>query len=144
MDAENRRKEGRGFYKMHENNIQLLHEHLTEEFHALAKSHTTTIEQLLEDFNDDPMLFPIEAEAYEEERIHTERQTTTATQNIAPTAEEQTLEPLAATHTTKARQEGTSPATTITTPEQQEEETTLPKPAPTCKTQRRHRLHQTW
>ena len=51
---------------MDENNIQLFYEDLTEEFHALAKSHTTTIEQLLEDFNDDQMLFRIEAEAYEE------------------------------------------------------------------------------
>ena len=46
------------------NNIQLLREDLTEEFHALAKSHTTAIEQLLDDFNDDQMLFRIEAEAY--------------------------------------------------------------------------------
>ena len=66
-DVENRRKEGRGFYKMDENNIQLLREDLTEEFHAMAKSHTTTIEQLLEDFNDDKMLLRVEAEAYEEE-----------------------------------------------------------------------------
>ena len=42
-NAENKRKEGRGFYKMDENSIQLLREDLTKEFHALAKSHTTTI-----------------------------------------------------------------------------------------------------
>ena len=52
---------------MDENNILLLREDLTEEFHAMAKSHTTTIEQLLEDFNDDKMLLRVEAEAYEEE-----------------------------------------------------------------------------
>ena len=52
-DAENRRKEGRGFYKMDENSIQTLREDLTEEYHNLAKSHTAAIEQLLEEFNDD-------------------------------------------------------------------------------------------
>ena len=52
---------------MGENGIQLLCEDLTEEFHALAKSHTTAIKQLLEDFNEDQMLFRIEVEAYEEE-----------------------------------------------------------------------------
>ena len=108
---------------MDENNIQFLREDLTEEFHAVAKSHTTTIEQLLEDFNDDPMLFPIEAEAYEEERIHTESQAAAARQNIAPTTEEQTSEPLAATHTTEARKEGPTPANTNPTPEQQTEKT---------------------
>ena len=57
-DAKNRQKEGQGFYKAKED--------LTEEFHALAKSPTVAIEQLLEDFNDDQMLFHIEAEAYED------------------------------------------------------------------------------
>mgnify|MGYP000482849186 CR=1 FL=1 len=38
-------------------------------------------------------------------------------------------------HTTEARQEGTTPATTHTTPEQQEEMTTLPKLGPTYVTQ---------
>ena len=52
---------------MDENNIQLLHENLPEEFHALAKSHTTAIKQLLEDFNDDEMLFRLDAKAYEHE-----------------------------------------------------------------------------
>ena len=63
---------------MDENNIQLLCEDLTEEFHALAKSHTTAIEQLLEDFNDDHMLFRIDAKAYEEDRLATKNQTSTA------------------------------------------------------------------
>ena len=62
-DAENRWKERRGFYKMDENSIQLLREDLTEEFHALAKSHTAAIEQLLEEFYDDQMLFRLEVEA---------------------------------------------------------------------------------
>ena len=63
-DAENRRKEGRGFYKMDEDNIELLREDLTEEYHTLAKSHIAAIEQLLEEFNDDQMLFRLEAEVY--------------------------------------------------------------------------------
>ena len=66
VDAENRRKEGRGFYKMDENNIQLFREYLTEECHNLAKSHTAAIEQLLEEFNDDQIVFRLEVEAYEQ------------------------------------------------------------------------------
>ena len=46
--TKNRKKEGRGFYKMDESSIQILREDLTEEFQALAKTHTTTIEHLLE------------------------------------------------------------------------------------------------
>ena len=105
------------------NNIHLLREDLTKEFYALAKSHTTEIEHLLEDFNDDQMMFRIEPDAYEEERIHTESQAAAARQNIAPTTEEQTSEPLAATHTTEARKEGPAPANTNPTPEQQTEKT---------------------
>ena len=41
---------------MDENSIQLLREDLTEEFHAMAKSHTTAIEQLLEEVNDNQMM----------------------------------------------------------------------------------------
>ena len=67
VDAENRRKEGRGFYKMDEASIQTLRANLTEDYHALVKSHTAAIEQLLEDFNDDQMMFQLEAEAYEHE-----------------------------------------------------------------------------
>ena len=41
---------------MDENSIQLLREDLTEEFNALVKSHTTAIEQLLEEVNDNQMM----------------------------------------------------------------------------------------
>ena len=99
-DAKNQRKEGRGFYKMDENNIQLLREDLTKDFHALAKSHTAAIEQLLEDFNDDQMLFHIDVEAYEEDRLATKNQTSTA--NRAPTTDE-TERASATTYTTEAR-----------------------------------------
>ena len=37
---------------MDENSIQILREDLTEEFQALAKTHTTAIEQLLEELID--------------------------------------------------------------------------------------------
>ena len=56
---------------MDEINIQILRENLTEEYHNLAKSHTATIEQLLEEFNNDQMMFLLEVEAYEEERLAT-------------------------------------------------------------------------
>ena len=39
-DAENRQKEGRGFYKMDEASIQNLHADLTEDYHSLVKYHT--------------------------------------------------------------------------------------------------------
>ena len=64
-NAENRRKEGRGFYKIDEASIQNLHVDLTEDYHTLVKSHTAAIEQLLEDFNDDQMMFRLEAKAYD-------------------------------------------------------------------------------
>ena len=64
-DTENQ-EEG-GFYKMDENSIQILREEHTKEFQALAESHTTAIEQLLEEFNDDQMLLRLEAKAYEQD-----------------------------------------------------------------------------
>ena len=50
---------------MDEANIQNLLADLTEDYQSLAKSHTAAIEQMLEDFNDDQMLFCLEAEALE-------------------------------------------------------------------------------
>ena len=70
-DAENRRKEGRGFFKMDEASVQNLRDDLTEDYLSLVKSHTAAIEQLLEDFNDDQMGFRLEAEALEQENLAT-------------------------------------------------------------------------
>ena len=70
-DAENRRKEGRGFFKMDEASVQNLREDLTEDYLSLVKSHTAAIEQLLEDFNDDQMVFRLDAEALEQESLAT-------------------------------------------------------------------------
>ena len=50
---------------MDEASIQNLHADLTEDYHTLEKSQNASIEQLLEDFNDDQMMFRLEAEAYE-------------------------------------------------------------------------------
>ena len=85
-DVENRRKEGRGFYKMDEASIQNLRADLTEDYHSLAKSHTAAIEQMLEDFNEDQMMFRLEAEALERERL-------AAIPTSPPTATEQKEEP---------------------------------------------------
>ena len=52
----------------------------------MAKSHTAAIEQLPEDFNDDQMVFRLEVEALERERL-------TAIPTSPPTATEQTEEP---------------------------------------------------
>ena len=60
--AENRKKEGHDFYKMDEYNIQMVQEDLTEDFQALAKTHTMEIGNLLEEFNDDQLLLLIEME----------------------------------------------------------------------------------
>ena len=79
---------------MDENNIQILHKDLTEEFHALAKTHTTAIEQLLEDFNDDHMLLRLESEAYECERLQAEREDVTVAQpSTSPLTKEVAQEP---------------------------------------------------
>ena len=54
---------------MDEASTQNLSADLTEDYHSLAKSHTAAIEEMLEDFNDDQMLFRLEAEAIERERL---------------------------------------------------------------------------
>ena len=53
MSKSKKRAWRRGFYKMDENSIQILREDLIEEFQALARTHTTAIRNLLEEFNDD-------------------------------------------------------------------------------------------
>ena len=120
-DAENRRKEGRGFYKMDEASIQTLRADLTEDYHTLVKSHTAAIEQLLEDFNDDQMMFRLEAEAYEQERL-------AAIQTSPPTPMEQNNKP-PIEDTTDARQEGHAPAEGP--PEHANTPPTIPEPVVT-------------
>ena len=97
-DAENRRKEGRGFYKMDEASIQNLRADLTEDYQSLAKSHTAAIEQIMEDFNDGQMLFRLEAEAFERERL-------AAIPTSPPTATEQKEEPPSKEITDTAQEE---------------------------------------
>ena len=104
-------------------NIQTLREDLTEDYHNLVKSHTAAIEQLLEEFNDDQMMFHLEAEAYEQERL-------AAINNNAPTTDNHEPEPTT-TNTTEARQEGPALADTHITTKQQTTTTTLPEPEPT-------------
>ena len=85
-DVEIRRKEGRGFYKMDEHSIQNLCEDLTKDYHNLVKSlsHTAVIEQLLEEFNDNQMMFCLEVEAYEQERLATMNKSAPMTNNHEP------------------------------------------------------------
>ena len=97
-DAENRRKEGRGFFKMDEASIQTLRADLTEDYQSLVKSHTAAIEQLLEDFNDDQMVFRLEAEALEHEQLAT-------LPTSPPPATEQTEDPPREEITTTAQEE---------------------------------------
>ena len=87
---------------MDEASIQNLRADLTEDYHTLVKSHNAAIEQLLEDFNDDQMMFRLEAEAYERERL-------AAIQTSPPTPMKPNNE-LPIEDTTDARQEGHAPA----------------------------------
>ena len=61
-DAKNRKKEGRGFYKMDDTSIQMICEGLTKDFHALADVHTKAIRKLLEELNDNQMLLMLDTE----------------------------------------------------------------------------------
>ena len=118
-DAENRRKEGRGFFKMDEASVQNLREDLTEDYLSLVKSHTAAIEQLLEDFNDDQMVFRLEAEALEQESLAT---LTTS----PPSATEQTVDLPSEGLTTTAQE--------VTTTATNEEEAAPTEPAPEVST----------
>ena len=88
VDAENR-KDGHKFFKMDENNIHVLREDLTKEFHALAQTHTMVIGTLLEEFNDDQLL-AIEMHGYERACLQTKRKALAPTQT---TTENTTQEP---------------------------------------------------
>ena len=120
-DAENRRKEGQEYYKMDETSIQTLRANLTDDYQNLVKSHTAAIEKSLEEFNDDHMMFRLEAEDYEQERI-------AAMKNNARTPNDHNDEP-PIPNTTKAKQEGPAPADTHMTTEPTT--TTLPEPEAT-------------
>ena len=61
-DAENRQKDGKGFFKMDKRNISIVREDLEEDFRALADGHTKAITALLEEFNDEQMVFRLAAE----------------------------------------------------------------------------------
>ena len=73
---------------MDEASTQTLRADLTEDYQSLVKSHTAAIEQLLEDFNDDQMVFRLEA-------LHTS----------PPTATEQTEDPPRGEITTTAQEQ---------------------------------------
>ena len=82
----------------------------------MVKSHTAAIEQLLEEFNDDQMMFRLEAEAYEQERLATMNNNALTTNH----------EPEPTTNTTEARQEGPTPVDTHITTEPTTTTTTVP------------------
>ena len=65
---------------MNKNSIQVLCEDLTEEFQALARTHTTAIGTLLEEFNDDQLLLTIETKVYGCERLRAEKGELTSVQ----------------------------------------------------------------
>ena len=83
---------------MDEASIQTLRADLTEDYQSLVKSHTAAIEQLLEDFNNDQMVFRLEAEALEHERLAT-------LHTSPPPATEQTEDPPSEEITTTAQEE---------------------------------------
>ena len=75
------------------------------------------------------MLFRLEVEAHEEKRLATMA-------HRASTTNEQEFEPATTTTTTEERQEGSAPANTNRTQDQQPVNTTLPEPLPTNNTLR--------
>ena len=51
-DRENRRKDGKGFYKLSEDNIAVVREDLVEDYQALANQHSEELTQLMEEFTE--------------------------------------------------------------------------------------------
>ena len=47
-DRENRRKDGKGFYKLSEDNITAIHEDLAEDYQVLANQHSEELTKLME------------------------------------------------------------------------------------------------
>ena len=52
MDWENRRKDGRGFYKLNEESIAAVREDLAQDYRTLADQHSEELAQLLDDFGE--------------------------------------------------------------------------------------------
>ena len=118
-NAQNRQKEGRGFFKMDEASIQTLRADLTEDYQSLAKSHTAAIEQLLEDFNDDQMVFRLAIPT--SPPTATEQTEDPPREEITDTAQEEpapTTRPSEDAHSVPHRvEEKVSPLDTTTPPE---------------------------
>ena len=51
-DWENRKKEGRGFYKLSEETVAAVREDLAKDYHELEEQHSEELVQLLEDFSE--------------------------------------------------------------------------------------------
>ena len=51
-DLENRRKEGRGFYKLNEESVTAMREDLAQDYRTLADQHSEELTLLLEDFGE--------------------------------------------------------------------------------------------
>ena len=54
---------------MDKNNIQVLREDFTVEFHAMAQMHTTAIGTRLEEFTNDQLLLTIDMDKFEREQL---------------------------------------------------------------------------
>ena len=51
-DWENRRKEGRGFYKLNHESVAAVREDLAQDYRSLAEQHSEELAQLLDDFRE--------------------------------------------------------------------------------------------
>ena len=51
-DFENRKKEGRGFYKLSDDSIAVVCEDLSNDFQELAEQHSEELSQILDDFGE--------------------------------------------------------------------------------------------
>ena len=65
---------------MDKNNIQVLREDFTVEFHAMAQMHTTAIGTRLEEFTNDQLLLAIDMDKYEREQLRAEIDSVAQTQ----------------------------------------------------------------
>ena len=101
-DAENRQKDGKGFFKMDTRNISIVREDLEEDFRALADGHTKAITALLEEFNDEQMVFRLAAEKALGVNPEADQATSPGHNNDPPQPALTQPQPIDGSHTTPA------------------------------------------
>ena len=83
VDAESRRKEGDGFYKMDADNVVTIREELADNFVSLADEQLVAVQRLVEQLGDDQLDNQLQFERYERERRRQEAARRTVAINIS-------------------------------------------------------------